>query len=299
LLDGNEQTAPARGLTPSDDAAASQGGMQFVDFDEDRGSNSGSTNGQYVEWDATPKPVFKHASQGRDNVQVTDSAGRMRSMRQLQSADDDRESTRDGGSVEYFSKEARKRYEVAIGERLSWKASGLLMDTGKLAAVLTGLQNAGAKAGAVGSTGRLGNANFGIGKNKLPLAPPDGYAGKAIIWVCAPGESGNASFYSNACLINKLHHSSFSVNKQVIGAGEWVVEGGKLLMISPNSGHYRPDMSTFFNAVLHLSQAFTAETSVILYDSEADAYVKRPIQKFIESPSGSGRYRVHVESPIN
>ncbi|HEY0929421.1 MAG TPA: hypothetical protein VGE27_05835 [Gemmatimonas sp.] len=225
LLDGNEQTAPARGLTPSDDAAMSDGGgaMHFVDFEEDSSTSSSSSTNGYVQWDTAPKPVFKNASPGRDNVQTTDSAGRMRSMRQLQSADDDHESTGDGGTVQYFSKEARKRYEVAIGERLSWKASGLLVDTGKLAALLTGLQTAGIKAGAVSAntaTGKLGNANFGMGKNKAPLSPPDGYAGKAIIWVCAPGESGNASFYSNACLINKLHHSSFSVNKQVIGAGE-------------------------------------------------------------------------------
>jgi hypothetical protein len=242
-----------------------------------------------------PAPVWHHAAPGRDNVAVSAGQGRERSMRPLQASVHDKESTQDGGTVSYFTMMERRRYQVEMGGRLQWRASGLLVDTETLFKTIRALASANPDASTRSTVGSAmwGNRKSGTGR----LTPPPGYSGKALIWVCAPDENGDAAFYSNACLIHKIHHSSFSVDKKVIGGGEWVIEAGRLLMVSPNSGHFRPDMSTFYNSVLHMSRAFNGDTKIVLYDRITDAYVARPVRDFISKPSDGGRYKVHVDAP--
>lgn len=52
-------------------------------------------------------------------------------------------------------------------------------------------------------------------------------------------EHGNM-FASNVQQVGYLHHSSFLGGRPVAGAGEIVVENGKLMLISRKSGHYQP-----------------------------------------------------------
>lgn len=42
-----------------------------------------------------------------------------------------------------------------------------------------------------------------------------------------------------------LHHSSFLMGKPVLCAGEWIVENGGIVTLSPQSGHYRPPVDLF------------------------------------------------------
>ena len=71
----------------------------------------------------------------------------------------------------------------------------------------------------------------------------------------------------------------------VIGAGEWIVRKGKLWKISANSGHYRPTIDFLYRAVLHMSGAFQADTTVFLYDNVDDKWVDYPIRQFISQPN--------------
>ena len=73
-----------------------------------------------------------------------------------------------------------------------------------------------------------------------------------------------------------------------------MIERGRLKMLSGNSGHFRTDQSTFYNAVLHLSSAFHADTTVVQWDTRDRKYVARPIRDFISRPSDNKRYTMHV-----
>lgn len=64
-----------------------------------------------------------------------------------------------------------------------------------------------------------------------------------------PEGKDSVSFYSHECRGGKFHHSSLSKGGKVVGAGEWIVEDGKLKKVSANSGHYQPTMDYLYNAV--------------------------------------------------
>ena len=118
-----------------------------------------------------------------------------------------------------------------------------------------------------------------------------------MIWVCAPeGELEVPAFYTHVCKAGRFHHSSLVAGDDVIGAGEWIVRDGKLCKVSANSGHYRPTMSCFYRAVLHMATAFQDDTTVFLYDTVTDQWVDYRIRDFIAQPSCNGRYKVHPDS---
>lgn len=50
-----------------------------------------------------------------------------------------------------------------------------------------------------------------------------------------------------------FHHSSFFGSKEVAGAGEIGAEDGLVKRISPNSGHYRPELAQSYNTVNELA----------------------------------------------
>ena len=117
---------------------------------------------------------------------------------------------------------------------------------------------------------------------------------KSLIWVCAnePGRLG-AMFYSHVGLIGKFHHSSFKEGEDVIGAGEWIVEKGKLKRISANSGHYLPKLDEFHRSVLYMAAAWQQDTEVLLWNKKDQKWEYVSVQSFKVSPGGGGKYATH------
>lgn len=129
----------------------------------------------------------------------------------------------------------------------------------------------------------------------LPV-PVQDWGNDSLIWVCAVHPvTDRPIFYSHVCRGGGFHHSSFTGGSDLIAGGEWVVRNGRLLRVSPNSGHYRPPMDYFYRAVLHMSSAFRPETTVYLYDIVTDRFIDYPIRQFVASPTMGGRLRVHPQ----
>jgi len=188
--------------------------------------------------------------------------------------------------VRYLNAEKRRKYLVTLGQRIVRERAGLPLDTREVQQHCIG----------AGRTD-LGSAVLGKSRGGQPFRQPDEWKGSALIWVCAPDpETDKPAIYTHVCKIRRFHRSSFTGGEGVIGAGEWVVRDGKLLYVSANSGHYRPDLHTFHRAVLHMAPTFEAETKVFMYDTVGDAWVHRPMRDLISAPSGNGRYKTHPEA---
>jgi len=184
------------------------------------------------------------------------------------------------------------KYAVTLGQRIIRKVDGRILDTKEVYKHYRAH-----RAAKLGGRADLGSARWGKGKGGQDFTALAEWRGTALIWVCLPDpRSDEPCFFTHVCKIEKFHHSSFGGGSAVIGAGEWVVSGGKLLYISANSGHYRPDLTIFHNSVLQMTAAFSGDTQVTMYDSVADSWVHRPVMQFIRSPSGNGRYKTHPEA---
>jgi len=116
-----------------------------------------------------------------------------------------------------------------------------------------------------------------------------------MIWVCMRHPmTGRAQFYSHVAKRRvdagpkgyNFSHSSLSAGGEVIAAGEWIVEGGKLVGLSANSGHYQPTLTFLHQAAQHLKTVIDGGTFVY-------TWVNYPALKFLTSPAGEGRYWAH------
>jgi hypothetical protein len=117
---------------------------------------------------------------------------------------------------------------------------------------------------------------------------------KSLIWVCTTekGRLGGV-FYSNVCRPGTFHHSSFTSGGGLLGAGEWIVEAGKLLKISANSGHYMPTLGEFHRAVLFMRDAWNQDTEVMLFNQKSDNWEYVPVTVFQVDMNVGGKYLVH------
>ncbi len=116
----------------------------------------------------------------------------------------------------------------------------------------------------------------------------------SLIWVCVPDDGFTMpSFFSHIGKNQKFHHSSFKAGHDVICAGEWIVEKGKLRKVSANSGHYRPELDHLPQAVMHLARAWRAETVVPRWNIRKTKWEEAPVLQFKEGPRGDGSYKVH------
>ena len=123
------------------------------------------------------------------------------------------------------------------------------------------------------------------------IAPDWTYA--ALMWVCVlDSMKKDIRFYTHLCKVNRFHHSTFTHGRGVLGAGEWYVKKGKLKFISANSGHYKPDLSSFHGAVLKMAESFHRDTMVCMWDTYDDKWAHRPVMDFVREPSGNGQYKV-------
>ncbi len=189
-----------------------------------------------------------------------------------------------GGEVTtlYLQEKQRERYEVTMGATLTRMKKKHKLDTGKSRQHYR-------KKNVIAAMADLG----------APIRNPDGkptlpWQRDAMMWVILFDENiGQKRYYSGVCRAGVLHHSSFGAGGVVRGAGEWVVRDGRLLGVSANSGHYKPDLTLFARSLRLMIEAHNGDTVVLMYDKDTQCYVERPLQEFLNKPSGGGRYFVN------
>jgi hypothetical protein len=75
--------------------------------------------------------------------------------------------------------------------------------------------------------------------------------------------SFTGKFYTNSHKLGEFHHSSFLSGERVWAAGEWVVENGKILMISNKTGHYFTNASNLFTAITRLKKKGSIKNIIV------------------------------------
>jgi hypothetical protein len=181
--------------------------------------------------------------------------------------------------------ERRRKYQVEIAVRM--RRRGQVFDTESIKKHFSSKYE-------VTKKREIGFATLGVSRTGRRFDYPQEWIDKALIWVCAADpESDRPAFYSHVGKIHRFHHSSFLAGGDVIGAGEWIVEQGKLKKISANSGHYRPTIDFLYRSVLHMAGAFQPDTAVFLYDKDGDQWVEYPVRDFIRAPTNGGKYWPH------
>ncbi len=106
----------------------------------------------------------------------------------------------------------------------------------------------------------------GRGEGSVPLqrfttfGQRTAHSGKNFaIWVCSPG----GIFYTHAHVVSQFHHSTFLAGGRVLGAGEWVVSAGKILLITHKTGHYAASPRNLFHALLLLKTRVDLSRTVV------------------------------------
>ena len=195
--------------------------------------------------------------------------------------EDQRTNADDARGVRYYYDPAtrREKFKVEIAARLTRR--GQIFDTAQLS------QHFRSK-GTQTSAPTLGRSRTGA-----VFQTPNEWLYDSAIWVCAADENNRPAFYSHICRRGRFHHSSMIGGGEVIGAGEWIVQDGRLKSISANSGHYQPTLDFLYRAILGLAAAFQPDTTVFLYDSRDDQWVYRRITEFVARPHDGGRYQAH------
>lgn len=194
--------------------------------------------------------------------------------------------------VEYTKLSERvTRYKVGISGQMTRGAAGEILDTPALK--LKAIQEFGSNIGAA-------NIVPDSGSSPALDAMVKEWSEKSLIWVCIPIDLKDARqsvFYSNVCRPGAFHHSSLGAGREVLGAGEWIVESGKLKKISANSGHYQPSLTSLHQSVLVLTSALQPDTTVLLWNKKSDQWEDVPVNNFIKDPGGAGKYKSHWRAP--
>jgi len=230
-----------------------------------------------------------------------DPLGPASSLKWARMRDEHRNETAHGVKYIWDVRKRRQKYEVTIDATMLRR--GQVFDTARIKALY--FHKLGYKEGADLLTAEEKGNAFKVKPRAEPAIASMGadsgsqhaanyWGKKSLIWVCAPdGGFTTPSFYSHIGKMGKFHHSSLKAGDDVICAGEWIVDKGKLLKISGNSGHYRPTLDHLHAAVLRMAKAFHPETVVLLWHVLAGKWEEVPVLKFKQSPSGNGMYKVH------
>ena len=207
---------------------------------------------------------------------------------------------KDAASVQYIAKEdvraRREAYEVSMGQIL--KRGVVSIDPGKKHEPPVTFDTEAVKKSFLGKAGGGEAFSAKLWETEAQMfnvqAAVKEWDEKSLIWVCTTekGRLGGV-FYSNVCRPGKFHHSSFTSGGGLLGAGEWIVEAGKLMKISANSGHYMPTLGEFHRAVLFMREAWNQDTEVMLFNKKADNWEYVPVTVFQVDMTGGGKYAVH------
>ena len=79
------------------------------------------------------------------------------------------------------------------------------------------------------------------------------------MWVC----NFQGIFFSSAQKLHSVHHSSLSSGQNIIAAGEWIVSGGKILLISNQTGHYACSVMQLLRALMMLRSKIDLSDTVV------------------------------------
>jgi hypothetical protein len=94
------------------------------------------------------------------------------------------------------------------------------------------------------------------------------------IWVC----SSEGAFYTAAHEISVFHHSSFTAGRPVLGAGEWVISNGELLLVTNKTGHYKASPAHLAMCLSRLRQKINLDSTVAFVQDFSSG---RPVEAFI------------------
>ena len=198
---------------------------------------------------------------------------------------------RDSEGVKHVSDAAvrNQKYRVALGNKMT-RRSGMIFDTAAVKSHFRRPDRDRSKP-QIGMSW-LVNPYTATAEEKEMYRPlQNDWLTRSLLWVWAdlPGGRG---FFSHVGKANRFHHSSFSSNGAIKGAGEWIVDAGKLTHISANSGHYQPTLDYLHASVLAMNEAIHDDTMVLLWDTHERKWTYVNAQEFMRDP-GTGRYKAH------
>ena len=79
------------------------------------------------------------------------------------------------------------------------------------------------------------------------------------IYVCSPG----GTFYTGSHKVSEFHHSSFLAGGRVMGAGEWVVSNGVILLMTHKTGHYQASPRNLLDTLHQLKQRTSIDRTIV------------------------------------
>lgn len=207
---------------------------------------------------------------------------------------------KDADSVQYIAKDnvrgRRAAYEVSMGQVM--KRGVVSLDASKKHEPPVTFDTESVKKSYLGKVGGGKAFSARLWETEAQMfnvqAAAKEWDEKSLIWVCTTekGRLGGV-FYSNVCHPGKFHHSSFTSGGGLLGAGEWIVEAGKLMKISANSGHYMPTLGEFHRSVLLMREAWNQDTEVMLFNKKTDNWEYVPVTVFQVDMNVGGNYVVH------
>jgi hypothetical protein len=172
--------------------------------------------------------------------------------------------------VKYISddKVRSAKYEVELGAQM--RRRGQVFDTAQILKHFTDKDRS-----TRNKEGKLRADIAGVEESQMSEGQNAEWSAAGLIWVF----SGDGKFYSHVPKRGRFHHSSFTAGGDVQGAGQWIVNDGKLSKINPLSGHYSPLLTHLHQSVSAMEAAFQKDTAVLLW--EKDKWVEVPVGDFV------------------
>jgi hypothetical protein len=114
-------------------------------------------------------------------------------------------------------------------------------------------------------------------------------------WVMSPEKV----IYTNSHVVGRWHHSSFLSGCPVLGAGEWMVTGGRVRYITGKTGHYKCDKSTLIKALFVMrSKGVKLEGSQVILWKGGEDPIAIDTVKFLTDATLPANLEVFGSSPL-
>lgn len=226
-------------------------------------------------------PGHKAALRAADNTVNTDETDLYETLRNKRHDDEDK--------VKYETRSLIREYKYGVTLSQTMTRRKVVFDT---ESIRSHFENKKLRANRIGRAMLAPSEWRGLAKQRECADQVKEDWVNALIFVCARGDRG-PSFYSHVCKVHRFHHSSFTAGGDLIGAGEWVVQKGRLLRISANSGHYQPTLTHLLQTVKLMGDALRPDTQIMLWDTSAEKWVYIPAFQFLNEPNPGGKYKTH------
>jgi hypothetical protein len=116
------------------------------------------------------------------------------------------------------------------------------------------------------------------------------------IYVMSP----DGFFYSASHIVGRFHHSSFLSGGAVAGAGEWLVQNGRLVEINGKTGHYTAGSAEMFQVLCELEEQnipLQGLKMALFREPPQDAYQWKEDNKDIYGPKPDNQVSAYSKSP--